>query len=169
MTACYAVYTFLTVLTAIPKVDTVLRHVRMGRWPVRSLLPFWGLFGQQFGIIDVGVYYRIGPNSAGDEWVRLTGGSDRPSTRWIWNPRLRRDHVGVGLAYRLIFTRKPEPPHRIRLLPSYQRILYRCRAAITNHIRSEDDGLWFSIEVSRGYWSMEPPRTLFISLREELE
>lgn len=156
--AVYAGYTALSVLACVGPVDRWLRAHRIGRRPIRSLLPFWGLFAQQFGMFDLDVLCRAVPaNGEPDDWTPLTRGRWRPWS-FLWRPWHRPDQTGQVLALRILQGGGQSAAEALRHTPAYDRILRRGRMELGGA-----DLIEFQIVLSRGHWAAVPPKVVFSS------
>jgi len=168
--AVYAAYTALAVLACVGPVDRWLRAHRIGRRPIRSLLPFWGLFAQQFGMFDLDVRCRAvpadadgGPGGEPGDWTALTRGRWRPWS-FLWRPWHRPDQTGQVLALRILQGGGQSAAEALRHTPGYARIMRRARIELgAGGDTDADDPIEFQIVLSRGHWAAVPPKVVFSS------
>ncbi|MFI7591138.1 hypothetical protein [Micromonospora sp. NPDC049359] len=169
----FSAYTAAAIISFVPAVDRRMRQVRIGVATLRSILPFWGLFAQRFGMFDLDLSYRMHSRSAAatsadaDEhpWTPLT------SNRWrwwsaMWRPSQRADQSAQILAYRLISGGAADG-RDMRDDPAYRRVMASVRrSALQTADPTTADRAEFRLVLTRGYWTTSPPRTIFVSARE---
>lgn len=159
--AAFTTYSVLALVSFLRPVDRWMRRQRLGSWSLRSILPFWGLFAQRFGMFDLIIEYRADDSTGTPDW--------RPACpdrwRWwsfLWRPGLRVGQVSEVLAYQLVaagLTAPEQAPEH----PAYRRV-----AATAARIRrargltaTPAAGPPFRIVLSRGHWTTQQPKTVF--------
>ncbi|MFI7657406.1 hypothetical protein ACIBTW_00860 [Micromonospora parva] len=177
----FSAYTAAAMASFVPSVDRWMRQQRVGAATLRSVLPFWGLFAQRFGMFDLDLSYRRvrGPLDAArvhtelDSWAPLTANRWRWWS-WLWRPGQRADQASQILAYRLISGGAAVNPD-MRRDPAYQRITAAVRRTASHQHAGGDETspapehLVFRLVLSRGYWTTAHPQTIFISVPEPAE
>lgn len=162
LAAGYAVYAGLSLLTCVGPIDRWLRTRHLGRRTARAVLPFWGLFAQQFGMFDVDVSFRtVGADHAAGAWRPLTDGR-RTWASPLWRPARRPDQIAQILALRIL--RTPDRDTNAPATVAYRRILRRCRARAAGDPGAAE--VEFRVRVSRGFWAAAEPRIVYASRRE---
>jgi hypothetical protein len=174
--AVLTIYTVTSVLSYLPPVDRWLRARRVGKWPLRSLLPFWGLFAQAFGMFDLDIWCRVVGNQDGNQgetgdWRKLTEGHRQ---RWssLWRPHQRVDQTGQVLAFRILRAGGLHGDREVASSPAYQRVADRARLEFAPTVSADraiadGDRIQFCIQLSRGHWTATAPITVFTSRAEQ--
>ncbi|MCG5443906.1 hypothetical protein NIE79_002050 [Micromonospora sp. NIE79] len=174
----FSAYTAAAIASFAPPVDRWMRRQRLGAATLRSVLPFWGLFAQRFGMFDLDLSYRRlrGPLDGArahpepEAWLPLTDNRWRWWC-WLWRPGQRADQASQILAYRLI-SGGAAANRDMRGDPAYQRITAVVRrttsrqTAAGHEMSPSGDYVVFRLALSRGYWTTVPTQTIFVSAPE---
>jgi hypothetical protein len=170
------VYTALAAASCIGGVDRWLRTRLVGRWPLRSLLPYWGLFAQQTGIFDLDIWCRVvGAEDAEKDaeegaWQRMTHG-ERGRLSPVWRPWQRADQAAQVLTLRLLQAGGLHGDPRVAESRPYLRIVDRVRdelsaTGVSCRAPLASDRVQFAVWLSRGHWTQLAPSTVFTSRLE---
>ncbi|MBV8932354.1 MAG: hypothetical protein JOZ47_21280 [Kutzneria sp.] len=160
-------YTLVILMSYCPPIRRATTWIRLGGRTFRLRVPHWGFFAQRSGIFDLEIWWRAQVRGGWTDWVKLLR-ADRTWYSFIWRPERRSDQTSQVLTRNVLAQGGMVGEQRAFDSLDYQRVLERVRAEVSAVSPRADqvDSVQFRIEASRGFWTQEKPKTLFVS-REE--